>query len=60
MKTTAQVAKLYGITAGRVCRIAKARSIVGEKLMGNWLWSDEQVVLLKPGNVGRPRKERSQ
>ena len=54
-RTTAEVARLYGISPRRILAIAKARAIPGGTVGPLRVWSENDVAALKPGATGRPK-----
>jgi len=56
--TTAQVARLLGVTPRRVRQLAVSRN-VGHKHADRWAFSAEDVAAMRDRPVGRPPKERT-
>lgn len=51
--TTIEAAGRLGISTGRVCQLARARGL-GRKIGNAWIFTERELVKLKPGPVGRP------
>jgi hypothetical protein len=54
--TCKKVALLLGVSDRRVRALAKDRG-VGTKHGWSWLFKENDVELLRPGKVGRPKKK---
>lgn len=54
--TTDDAARILGVTPRRVRALAGKRKI-GRRLSGVWVFTADEVEQLRPGKVGRPKKE---
>ena len=54
--TTDKVGLIFGVSARRIRQLARVRN-VGQQVSGIWVFTSEDIDLLRPKTTGRPKKE---